>query len=117
MIGKIVGSAAIVAFVGLIAWGGVGSGGNKEWVEQRCPAVLEQQGWQINGTEGFQWGFGGYGTPYGGAKVWYSLRKVPYNGLNYQIYCTRWGDQVQLYGPDITERNLGVSPRQTVVNE
>jgi len=46
---------------------------------------------------------GGYGTKFGGAKAWYRLRKIPDNRFTYDGYLIRWGDEVHVYGPDVTE--------------
>jgi hypothetical protein len=76
-----------------------GSPGNRDYVKERGPERWKQVGFQVVGYQGHQWGAGGYGTPYGGAKVWWELRKVPDNGITYSGYIKRWGDDLEVYGP------------------
>ena len=93
-------SAFIIAF---LLWFPIGSSSNLDWVKQRADKTWKEQGFEIVAYEGFQWGMGGFGTPYGGAKVWYRLRKVPDNGLTYSGLLQRWGDEVHVYGPEHAE--------------
>ncbi len=92
----IIGTLAAVAG---IAWFGVGSSTNISWVKARSSAKWRAQGFDVVDYEGYEWGTGGYGTTYGGAKVWYRLRKIPDNGITYSGYLKRWGDELHVYGP------------------
>lgn len=92
----IIGTLAAVA---CIAWVCVGSSSNIAWVKERAAAKWRAQGFEVVDYEGHQWGTGGYGTPYGGAKVWHRLRKIPDNGITYSGYLERWGDELHVYGP------------------
>jgi len=74
----------------------VGSPSNKEWVQERAEARFEAAGYQIVNYQGFKWGGLGYGTPYGGAEVWYELRK-PGSATTYQAHLQRWGEETHIY--------------------
>lgn len=87
--------AAIACVAGVI--GGVSS--NLSWVRERAEQKWRAQGFEVLDHEGHQWGAGFYGAPYGGAKVWYRLRKIPDNGATYSGYLKRWGDELHVYGP------------------
>lgn len=81
-----------------LVWFGIGSSGNIDYVKDRAQARWAEQGFEVVGYEGYQWGFGGFGTPWGGAKVWYRLRK-PGNDITYTGFLFRWGDELHVYGP------------------
>lgn len=73
--------------------------GNLDDVKAKAPEVWKQAGYEIVGYEGFQWGFGGFGLPYGGAYVWHQLKKIPDNGIAYTGRIQRWGNEYHIYGP------------------
>ena len=75
------------------------SNGNLEYVKERAEGRWEEVGFQVVGYQGYKWSFGGMGTSYGGAGVWYELRKIPDNGITYSGYLHRWGDTLEVYGP------------------
>lgn len=72
---------------------------NLEHVKERGPARWKEIGFEAIGYQGHQWGKFGFGTPYGGACVWWELRKVPDNGITYSGCLQRWGDSLEVYGP------------------
>jgi hypothetical protein len=72
---------------------------NKKDVQDGAAEKWAEVGFAIQGYEGYQWGFWGpFG--YGGAKVWYNLRRIPDNGITYTGYLVKWGDELQVYGPE-----------------
>lgn len=71
---------------------------NKQYVQERADQRWGEVGFEVVGYEGHQWGFFGY-FGYGGAKVWYMLKKSPDNGITYSGYLVRWGDEIHVYGP------------------
>lgn len=75
------------------------SSGNLDYTKEGAAQRWREVGFEVTGYQGFQWGSGGFGTPYGGAKVWHELRKIPDNGITYSGYLVRWGDELQVYGP------------------
>lgn len=90
----------------LLAWGiplgfliGVHPGctsGNVEWVRAHAVETFKAQGFDIVGDEG--WNMRGQIAPrYGGACVWYVLRKIPDNGITYEACLQRWGDEAHQY--------------------
>lgn len=78
----------------------IGGSWNREWVMERAPEKWAKQGFEIVDYEGYQFHYGIPFSGFGGAKVWYELRKVPDNGITYTGALIRWGDEVQVYGPD-----------------
>lgn len=76
------------------------SSGNLDYVKSRAEERWNKQGFQVVDYEGYQWGeLGIFGLPYGGAYVWYRLKKIPDNGITYSGYLQRWGNEIHVYGP------------------
>ena len=76
-----------------------GSPSNLEYVKEHGPQRWKDVGFVVVGYQGHQWGKLGFGSDYGGARVWWELRKVPDNGITYSGYLQRWGDSLEVYGP------------------
>jgi hypothetical protein len=81
--------------------GGCGAG-NLDDVKVHAEETFESVGFKVVGYEGYQWGFWGFNN-YGGAKVWYRLDKIPWNGITYSGYIQKWGDEYHVYGPIATD--------------
>lgn len=75
------------------------SASNLDYVKEQATERWSELGFEVVGYQGHQWGGLGFGTPYGGAKVWHELRTVPDNGITYSGYLSRWGDHLEAYGP------------------
>jgi hypothetical protein len=84
------------------------SPGNLEYVKERGPDRWPEVGFEVVGYSGYQWGPLGFGTPYGGACVWWELRKIPDNGITYSGCLKRWGDTLEVYG---TRARDAIQPR------
>ena len=74
----------------------VGTSGNLEHVKDQAEERFTELNYEIARYDGYQWGLWGY-NDYGGAHVWYLLKKVPDNGILYSAYLQRWGDEIHLY--------------------
>lgn len=68
---------------------------NLEYVKEHADDKWRSTGFEIQGYDGYNFG-SGYGV-YGGAEVWYFLKKLPDNGITYAGYLQRWGDEVHTY--------------------
>ena len=79
------------------------SSGNLDWVKNKAEAKWAKQGFEVIDYEGFEWGVGGFGTSYGGARVWYRLKRIPDTGILYSGYLKRWGNEIHVYGPEPTD--------------
>lgn len=73
---------------------------NLDYVKDRSAERWSELGFKVVAYQGPQWGKLGFGTPYGGAKVWHELRALPDNGITYSGYLQRWGDDLEAYGPE-----------------
>lgn len=62
-------------------------------IKAAAPKVFQQAGFEIIGYEGFNYGSGGQ---WGGC-VWYSLRRIPDNGILYDACIAKWGDEFHIY--------------------
>jgi len=60
------------------------------WVKEHSDAAITQLGFEKVGYEGYQY------HPMGG-KVWYTMKRVPDNGIIYHAGCIRWFDEVHIY--------------------
>lgn len=79
---------------------GTCSAGNVDFVKERAEATWKANGYEVIGYEGFAYGNAWpAGTSRGGAKVWYSLKRIPDNGVRYSGYLQRWENEVHVYGP------------------
>lgn len=74
------------------------SSNNKDYVKEHAEKTFKANGYQVVGYLGYQWGsWGLFGSTYGGANVWYTLKKIPDNGILYKGYLQRWGNEIHIY--------------------
>lgn len=90
---------AAAFIVAALALGGCApSTANLDDVKEHAADIWKQAGFSIIGYEGFE-----YGTTWccsslkGGAAVWYTLRRIPDNGIIYHGYIQRWRDEYHIY--------------------
>lgn len=76
----------------------IGSSNNLGYVRSHALEKWHEVGFEVIGSEGFQFG-AWYGGSYGGAEVWYQLKTIPDNGTRYTGYLQDWGGELQVYGP------------------
>lgn len=76
---------------------------NLEYVKQHAETRWSEMGFNVVGYDGFQWG-DCYFKDYGGAKVWYVLKKKRNwrnrksdADITYGGYLQRWGDEIHMY--------------------
>ena len=74
------------------------SSGNLDYVKERAEQKWMKQGFSVVDYEGYEWGLWGF-NEYGGARVWYRLKKNTDNGITYSGAIQRWGDELHVYGP------------------
>lgn len=75
------------------------SSANIDYVKEKADAKWEKQGFEVVDYEGYQVSTAIPFTKYGGAHVWYRLRKIPDNGITYSGSLKQWGDEIHVYGP------------------
>ncbi|MBL4574460.1 MAG: hypothetical protein JKY86_15505 [Gammaproteobacteria bacterium] len=73
-----------------------GTSGNLDHVKEGAEESFSKHGFDVIGYEGYQWGMGGYNS-YGGAYVWYTIRRQSDNGITYNAALQRWGDELHMY--------------------
>jgi len=71
--------------------------GNLDYVKEHATEKWKKQGFEVVDYEGYQWGNVIPFTTYGGANVWYRLKKTPNNGVTYSGCLQRWGDEIHVY--------------------
>lgn len=87
----------ILALIGVLAVGSWSwpTTDNLAYVKANAEQKWKSDGFTIQGYDGYNFG-SGVGS-YGGAKVWYYLKKVPDNGITYAGFLQRWGDEIHTY--------------------
>lgn len=96
-------------FTVFVLFGLVGcSSSNSDFLKENAASRWEKQGFSVVDYEGYVFGLGLPFISYGGAAVWYRLKKIPDNGITYSGYLRRWGDEIHVYGPFATE---AISPK------
>jgi hypothetical protein len=94
---RIIGGILAWGFVALLLVGGVWTcsytvGTRNVEAAKRCaPALLRQQGFDIVGYQGFE-----TNVVYGGF-AWYSLKKIPDNGIFYEASVSPWFGECMFY--------------------
>lgn len=63
---------------------------NVDVIKQNAKQVLEANGFEIIGYQGYQWGCAG---TYGGC-VWYTLKR---GNITYEACISKWGDEYHIY--------------------
>ncbi len=91
-------SVAILMLASFIFTGGFCSSGNLEYCKKNACEKWRSVGFECVGYEGYQWAFWGkFGSKYGGAIVWHTLKRIPDNGVIYGGFVQRWGDELHVY--------------------
>jgi hypothetical protein len=96
--GPVMKKAAVAALFAALLSGCAPSVSNLDDVKEHAAEVWKQAGFSIIGYEGFE-----YGTTWccssekGGAAVWYTLRRIPDNGIIYHGYIQRWKSEYHIY--------------------
>jgi len=83
---------AIIAMITLAACTNV----NKEDVREHAAETFKQAGFEVVGYEGWQRGYTS-AAGNGGAVVWYTLKRIPDNGITYHAAIQKWGDEYHIY--------------------
>lgn len=71
--------------------------GNLCEVKKNANATWEAQGFKVVGYDGYEIGSVIPFTSYGGAIVWYRLKRIPDNGILYNGAIQRWGNEYHIY--------------------
>lgn len=103
---EFLGATILASLVGGLIYLAVGTTANLDHVKARAEARWQEVGYQVVGYEGYQRGVTLL-PEYGGARVWYSLRRAETN-IIYTGYLTRWGNEIHVYGPRAVD---AIAPR------
>ena len=69
---------------------------NLDDVKANAEKTWADNGFEIVGYQGWEWSMW-FGGSYGGAFVWYTLHKIPDNGIIYDGALMKWGDEYHIY--------------------
>lgn len=83
---KIIIACGVVAVSCFCLFGGCSR--NVEWVKSRAPEAAKQNGFEIVGYRGYQWG------AFFGGMVWYTMKQ---DGITYEAGFAKWGNEVHIY--------------------
>ena len=75
---------------------------NVQYVKDGATESAKQAGYKVIGYEGYQ-----FNVTHGG-KVWYTLERIPLNGITYHAGFARWFDEIHIY--DLTAIDA-ISPK------
>jgi hypothetical protein len=81
----------VLAFVMLCML--VGCSHRVDDIKLHAEDVINQAGFKIVGYEGYQYGLF---QVFGGC-VWYTMEKVPHNGITYHGCISKWGSEYHIY--------------------
>ena len=62
-------------------------------IKVHADETWKQAGFEIIGYEGYQYGF--FGT--WGGQVWYTVKRNPDNGIIYDGFVSKWGNEYHIY--------------------
>lgn len=89
---KIIIISLILLFVGYSI---IGTSYKVDEIKMESPKAISERGWKILRYEGYQ--FGSFNN--NGGKVWYHVVDTGNPNIQYRIYITKWGDELQFnYG-------------------
>lgn len=71
--------------------------GNLDYLRENAKEFFDQNGFEIVGHEGYTWGGVMPFTSYGGARVWYIVKRKGKDNTIYNCYLKRWGNEIHIY--------------------
>src|SRR5512139_1671269 len=92
----------IGAAAALLLYSVIGTGERVDEIKARAPEDIAARNWEIMRYEGYEYGsFWNHG-----GKVWYHVRNKDNHNIQYRVYITLWGGELQYrYGaPEKVER-------------
>ena len=94
--------AIIIILLTLFGYTIVGTCGRVEDIKRLAPAEMAKRNWKILRYEGFQ--YGSWGEH--GGKVWYHVANIDNPQVQYRVYVTIWGDELQYHyhAPEVLHR-------------
>jgi len=92
---KVFAGLVIVFLLGLFSYAVIGTSGNVEKIKELAPLKMEERNWEIIRYEGWQHGsFSNHG-----GKVWYHVKNIDNNDIQYRVFITLWGGELHyMYG-------------------
>ncbi len=100
--GKIVVALVVGFLVSLAGYSCVGTSTNVRAIRQKAPLEMAERNWKILRYEGYEYG----SWSNNGGKVWYHVANIDNPSIQYRVYVTMWGGELQYcYGaPEKLER-------------
>ena len=71
--------------------------GNVDYVKERAEKTWNNNGFELIGSQGYGMGIGIPFTYYGGAQVWYTVKRVGSDKTIYQGCLLRWKSEIHIY--------------------
>lgn len=88
---KIIISLAVTIVVSLLLYSCIGTGTRVDEIKRRTPIEIPTRNWKILRYEGYQYG----SWNYHGGKVWYHVANVDDPSVQYRVFITLWGGELQ----------------------
>lgn len=86
-------TATVVLIIILCLYSMIGTCGNVDKIKEMVPQAFEERNWKIMRYEGFE--YGSWNT--NGGKVWYHVCNIDNPSIQYRVFVTMWGDELQFY--------------------
>lgn len=83
----------IMIVVSVIGYSIIGTPCRVDKIKQLAPQAMKERGWKILRYEGFE--YGSWATH--GGKVWYHVANIDNPNIQYRVFLTLWGDELQFY--------------------
>jgi hypothetical protein len=96
----------VVIVLSLVTLLGGCSSANLTEVKSKACQRWSEVGYTCVGYEGYNYGFW-LGGNYGGADVWYTLKRAEAPNTIYTGYIRMWGDELHTYGPTAVDAIKG----------
>lgn len=87
---KVFNVLTVVFLIGLFSYAIIGTSGNVEEIKKLAPLKMKERNWEIVRYEGWQYGsFMNHG-----GKVWYHVKNMDNNDIQYRVFITLWADEL-----------------------
>ena len=75
----------------LIGYSIIGTDGNVNDIREKAPTEMSERNWEIIRYEGFK--YGSWGNH--GGKVWYHVKNIDNENIQYRVFVTIWNNELQ----------------------
>lgn len=74
-----------------------------DYLKANAETEWKRIGFEVVGYNGYVLGHGLIFTDYGSARVYHTLKKIPDNGITYNGFVMKWGNDIRVYPPEAVD--------------